>query len=339
VSISEIAIVYDTLEVLKAVYGFLGYDVTVALIGLLLILGFIQVNALLLIWLERKVAGHIQLRPGPMEVGPHGLLQTIADGIKLMGKELITPQLADKPLYWLAPILILVPALVCFVVIPFSPLLQVRDINVGILLIFSISSLTVLSILMGGWASNNKYSLIGAARSVAQIIAYEIPLLLSTMSVIIMCNSFKMSEIIAAQSSVWYILYQPIAAVIFLVGATAETNRAPFDLVEAESELVSGFHTEYTGMRFALFFLAEYSNMFITAAMATTLFFGGWQGPVLPGLIWFMTKCYALIFGVMWVRWTFPRLRFDQLMNFAWKILIPVALLNLMITAIVVKLV
>ena len=338
-SISEIAIVYDTLQVLKAVYGFLGYDVTVALIGLLLILGFIQVNALFLIWLERKVAGHIQLRPGPMEVGPHGLLQTLADGIKLMGKELITPQLADKPLYWLAPILILVPALVCFVVIPFSPLLQVRDINVGILLIFSISSLTGLSILMGGWASNNKYSLIGAARSVAQIIAYEIPLLLSTMSVIIMCNSFKMSEIIAAQSSVWYILYQPIAAVIFLVGATAETNRAPFDLVEAESELVSGFHTEYTGMRFALFFLAEYSNMFITAAMATTLFFGGWQGPVLPGLIWFMIKCYALIFGVIWVRWTFPRLRFDQLMNFAWKILIPVALLNLMITAIVVKLV
>jgi NADH-quinone oxidoreductase subunit H len=339
VSISEIAIVYDTLQVLKAVYGFLGYDVTVALIGLLLILGFIQVNALFLIWLERKVAGHIQLRPGPMEVGPHGLLQTLADGIKLMGKELITPQLADKPLYWLAPILILVPALVCFVVIPFSPLLQVRDINVGILLIFSISSLTGLSILMGGWASNNKYSLIGAARSVAQIIAYEIPLLLSTMSVIIMCNSFKMSEIIAAQSSVWYILYQPIAAIIFLVGATAETNRAPFDLVEAESELVSGFHTEYTGMRFALFFLAEYSNMFITAAMATTLFFGGWQGPVLPGLIWFMIKCYALIFGVIWVRWTFPRLRFDQLMNFAWKILIPVALLNLMITAIVVKLV
>ncbi len=338
-SISEIAIVYDTLQVLKAVYGFLGYDVTVALIGLLLIVGFIQVNALFLIWLERKVAGHIQLRPGPMEVGPHGLLQTLADGIKLMGKELITPQLADKPLYWLAPIIILIPALVCFVVIPFSPLLQVRDINVGILLIFSISSLTGLSILMGGWASNNKYSLIGAARSVAQIIAYEIPLLLSTMSVIIMCNSFKMSEIIAAQSSVWYILYQPIAAVIFLVGATAETNRAPFDLVEAESELVSGFHTEYTGMRFALFFLAEYSNMFITAAMATTLFFGGWQGPVFPGLIWFMIKCYALIFGVIWVRWTFPRLRFDQLMNFAWKILIPVALLNLMITAIVVKLV
>ena len=338
-SISEIAIVYDTLQVLKAVYGFLGYDVTVALIGLLLILGFVQINALFLIWLERKVAGHIQLRPGPMEVGPHGLLQTLADGIKLMGKELITPQLADKPLYWLAPILIFVPALVCFVVIPFSPMLQVRDINVGILLIFSVSSLTGLSILMGGWASNNKYSLIGAARSVAQIIAYEIPLLLSTMSVIIMCNSFKMSEIIAAQSSVWYILYQPIAAVIFLVGATAETNRAPFDLVEAESELVSGFHTEYTGMRFALFFLAEYSNMFITAAMATTLFFGGWQGPVLPGLIWFMIKCYALIFGVIWVRWTFPRLRFDQLMNFAWKILIPVALLNLMITAIVVKLV
>jgi NADH-quinone oxidoreductase subunit H len=325
------------LPLIGPLYQFLGPDVFVAVVGLLLILGFVQVNALALIWVERKVAGHIQLRPGPMEVGPHGLLQTLADGIKLMGKELITPQMADKPLYWLAPIIIFIPALVCFVIIPFSPLLQVRDLNVGILLIFSVSSLSVLSILMGGWASNNKYSLIGAARSVAQIIAYEIPLLLSTMSVIIMCNSFKMSEIIAAQKPVWYIVFQPIAAIIFLIGATAETNRAPFDLPEAESELVAGFHTEYTGMRFALFFLAEYSNMFITAAMAVTLFFGGWQGPLLPPLVWFMIKCYTLIFGVIWVRWTFPRLRFDQLMNFAWKILIPAALLNLLITAVVLK--
>ncbi|MBI5585916.1 MAG: NADH-quinone oxidoreductase subunit NuoH [Deltaproteobacteria bacterium] len=317
----------------------MGHDVFVAVTGLLLLLGFIQVNALFLIWLERKVAGHIQLRPGPMEVGPHGLLQTLVDGIKLMGKELITPTAVDKPMYWLAPIIVLIPAVVCFVVIPFAPVLQVRDIDVGILLIFSFSSLTVLAILMGGWASNNKYSLIGAARSVAQIIAYEIPLLLSTMSVIIMTNSFRMSDIIAAQDKVWFILFQPIAAIIFLIGATAETNRAPFDLPEAESELVAGFHTEYTGMRFALFFLAEYSNMFITAAMAVVLFFGGWQGPVLPGLIWFMLKCYALIFGVIWVRWTYPRLRFDQLMNFAWKILIPIALLNLMLTAIIIKLI
>ena len=189
------------LPLVGPLYQFLGPDVFVAVVGLLLILGFVQINALALIWVERKVAGHIQLRPGPMEVGPHGLLQTLADGIKLMGKEMITPQLADKPLYWLAPIIIFIPALVGFVIIPFSPLLQVRDLNVGILLIFSFSSLSVLSILMGGWASNNKYALIGAARSVAQIIAYEIPLLLSTMSVVIMCNSFKMSEIIAAQKS------------------------------------------------------------------------------------------------------------------------------------------
>jgi NADH-quinone oxidoreductase subunit H len=338
VNITEIAIVYDTIQFAKAIYQFLGHDVTVALVGLLVILGFVQVNALFLIWLERKVAGHIQLRPGPMETGPHGLLQTLADGIKLMAKELITPQAADKPMYWLAPIIILIPAVACFVIIPFSESLQVRDIDVGILLIFSLSSLTVLAILMGGWASNNKYSLIGAARSVAQIIAYEIPLILSTMSVVIMVNSFKMSAIIAAQDKIWYIFFQPIAAIIFLIGATAETNRAPFDLPEAESELVAGFHTEYTGMRFALFFLAEYSNMFITAAMATVLFFGGWKGPILPGLIWFMIKCYTLIFVVMWVRWTYPRLRFDQLMNFAWKFLIPISLLNLMITAVLVKL-
>jgi NADH-quinone oxidoreductase subunit H len=338
VNITEIAIIYDTLQIGQAVYRFLGHDVTVALVGLLLILGFIQINALFLIWLERKVAGHIQLRPGPMETGPHGLLQTLADGIKLMAKELITPLAADKPMYWLAPIIVLIPAVACFVIIPFSEVLQVRDIDVGLLLIFSLSSLTVLAILMGGWASNNKYSLIGAARSVAQIIAYEIPLILSTMSVVIMVNSFKMSALIAAQDKVWFIVYQPVAAIIFLIGATAETNRAPFDLPEAESELVAGFHTEYTGMRFALFFLAEYSNMFITAAMATVLFFGGWQGPILPGLIWFMIKCYTLIFVVMWVRWTDPRLRFDQLMNFAWKFLIPIAMLNLMVTAVLVKL-
>ena len=228
-----------------------------------------------------------------MEVGPHGVLQNLADAVKMLGKEMITPKLADKFLYWLAPIAIFIPAFVGFVVIPFSPLMQVKDLNVGILLIFSFSSLTVLSVLMAGWASNNKYSLIGAVRSVAQNVAYEIPLLLSTMSVIIMTNSFKMSEIVAAQSPVWYILFQPIAALIFIISTTAETNRAPFDLVEAESELVSGFHTEYTGMRFGMYFLAEYTNMFIAASMATVLFLGGWHGPLLPGVIWFLIKVFS----------------------------------------------
>ena len=325
------------LPFIKEIYGFLGHDLVAAVIGILIILVFVPLNSAFLVWMERKVAGHIQLRPGPMEVGPHGILQTLIDAVKLMSKEMITPKLADKLIFWLAPIIILIPAIVCFVVIPFSSLLQVREMNVGILLIFAFSTISVLSILMGGWASNNKYSLIGAIRSVAQNVAYEIPLLLSTMSIIIMTNSFKMSEITAAQSSVWYIIYQPVAAIIFIIATTAETNRAPFDLVEAESELVSGFHTEYTGMRFALFFLAEYTNMFIAASMATVLFFGGWHGPFFPGLIWFMIKVYFLIFVIMWVRWTFPRLRFDQLMNFAWKVLVPVALLNLMITAVVLK--
>jgi NADH-quinone oxidoreductase subunit H len=325
------------LPIIKEIYGFLGRDLTAALIGILIILAFVPLNSAFLVWLERKVAGHIQLRPGPMEVGPHGILQTLIDAVKLMGKEMITPKLADKFLFWLAPIIIIIPAIVCFVVIPFSPMMQVREMNVGILLIFSFSSLTVLSILMGGWASNNKYALIGAVRAVAQNVAYEIPLLLSTMSIIIMTNSFKMSEITAAQSGVWFIFYQPVAAIIFFISTTAETNRAPFDLVEAESELVSGFHTEYTGMRFALFFLAEYTNMFIAASMGAVLFFGGWHGPFFPGLIWFMVKVYILIFVIIWVRWTFPRLRFDQLMNFAWKFMIPAALLNLMVTAVLLK--
>lgn len=325
------------LPFIKEIYGFLGQDLVAAVIGILIILVFVPLNSAFLVWLERKVAGHIQLRPGPMEVGPHGILQTLIDAVKLMSKEMITPKLADKFLFWLAPVIIIIPAIVCFVVIPFSPLMQVREMNVGILLIFSFSSLTVLSILMAGWASNNKYALIGAVRAVAQNVAYEIPLLLSTMSIIIMTNSFKMSEITAAQSPVWFIVYQPVAAIIFFISTTAETNRAPFDLVEAESELVSGFHTEYTGMRFALFFLAEYTNMFIAASMGAVLFFGGWHGPFFSGLIWFVVKVYILIFVIIWVRWTFPRLRFDQLMNFAWKVMIPVALLNLMITAIVLK--
>ena len=327
------------LPYIKDVYGFLGSDVMSGLVGLLIIAALVPLNVAFLVLVERKVAGHIQLRPGPMEVGPHGILQTLIDAVKLLGKEMVTPSSTDKLLYWLSPIIVVAPAFVGFIPLPFSPLVQIKDVNVGFLLIFSFSSIGVISILMGGWASNNKYSLIGAVRSVAQNVAYEIPLLLATMPIILMTNTFKLGEIAQAQaqSGLWFIFYQPIAAIIFFIATTAETNRAPFDLVEGESELVSGFHTEYTGMRFSLFFLAEYTNMVIAAALFTTFFLGGWHGPVLPGAVWFFAKTYFLLFVVMWIRWTYPRIRFDQLMNFAWKILIPIALVNLFITAIVLK--
>ncbi|MBI4776739.1 MAG: NADH-quinone oxidoreductase subunit NuoH [Deltaproteobacteria bacterium] len=323
----------------QAVVSFLGIDLLVGIVGLLLTLLLVGVNPLFLVWLERKVSAHIQLRIGPKEVGPFGLLQTVADTVKLISKELITPRPASRVLFVLSPILVFAPTLAAFVVLPFGQHLQVRDLNVGVILIFSFASLNVLAILVGGWASNNKYALLGAIRSVAQNVAYEIPLLLSAMSVAIMVGSLRMQAIVDAQQTVWFVFYQPVAAIIYLIGATAETNRAPFDIPEAESELVAGFHTEYSGMRFALFFLAEYTNMFIVASVATTFFFGGWRGPFWDGPWWFILKVYVLIFGVMWVRWTFPRLRFDQLMNFAWKVLIPLAMANLLVTGLVMKLI
>ncbi len=317
--------------------AFFGPVALTLMVGLLLALGWVQVNALFLVWLERKVAGHIQLRIGPKEVGPFGLLQTVVDGVKLLAKELITPSAVSWPLFVLSPVLVFAPVLVAFVVIPFGEEFQIRDLNVGVMLVFAFCGLGVLAILMGGWASNNKYALLGAIRSVAQNVAYEIPLLLSAMAVVLMAGSLSFQKIVEAQAGVWFVFYQPVAALLYLVGATAETNRAPFDIPEAESELVAGFHTEYSGMRFALFFLAEYSNMFIVASVATALFFGGWRGPFLPGPWWFLLKVYLLIFGVIWVRWTFPRLRFDQLMNFSWKYLIPIGVANLVVTAVVLK--
>ncbi len=308
------------------------------IIGLIGVMALVAVNALFLIWMERKVSAHMQLRLGPMEVGPHGAVQTVADALKLMGKELITPEEADRPVFRLAPIVIFLPVLLSFLVIPFSRTLIIKDLNVGIVLILAFSTLAVLAILMAGWSSNNKYAVFGAIRSVAQNIAYEIPLLITVMSVILMVGSFRLSDIVAAQGSYWFVLVQPLAFILFITCATAETNRAPFDLPEAESELVAGFHTEYTGMRFALFFLAEYTNMFITSAVGAVLFLGGWQGPILPGVVWLLLKVYALIFLMMWFRWTFPRVRFDQLITLAWKVLIPLAFANLLITALVLKL-
>jgi NADH-quinone oxidoreductase subunit H len=322
---------------MEAMAQTLGSEGLRMILGLIGVIALVAVNALFLIWMERKVSAHMQLRPGPMEVGFHGAIQTVADALKLMGKELITPEEVDKPVYYLAPIVIFLPVLLSFLVIPFSQTWIIRDMNVGLLLILGFSTMAVLAILMGGWASNNKYAVFGALRSVAQNIAYEIPLLVTVMSVILMVGSFKLTDIVAAQSGFWFILVQPLAFILYIICATAETNRTPFDLPEAESELVAGFHTEYSGMRFALFFLAEYTNMFIVSAVAAVLFLGGWRGPLLPGVVWFLIKVYALIFLIMWFRWTFPRVRFDQLVTFAWKILIPLSFVNLLLTALALK--
>jgi NADH-quinone oxidoreductase subunit H len=323
---------------MNEIINIVGPEVVRTVIGLIGVLVVVVVNVLILTWVERKVSGHMQRRIGPKEVGPFGLIQAIADGIKLLGKDIITPQHVERPLYFLAPVIIFIPVLVTFVVIPFDSFLQVKDINVGILVVFAFSSLSVLSLLLAGWGSNNKYSIIGAMRSVAQNIAYEIPLLLALLPVILMCNSFSLRDVVEAQKGAWYVLYHPIPFLIYFIAGVAETNRTPFDLAEAESELVAGFHTEYSGMRFALFFLAEYSNIFIISAIAVTFFLGGYQGPILPGFIWFFAKTYFLTFVIVWFRWTFPRVRFDQLLNFSWKILIPVSFFWLLLTGGMLKL-
>jgi NADH-quinone oxidoreductase subunit H len=310
----------------------IGRETVRIILGLIGVVALVVINTMMLTWAERKVSGRMQVRIGPKEVGPFGLLQAVADTFKLMGKEILTPASVGKPLYFLAPMLVFVPVLVSFIVIPFDSYLQVKDINVGIMVILAFSSLSVLSILLAGWGSNNKYSLIGAVRSVAQNIAYEIPLLLSLLVIVFMANSLSLRDIVEAQKSIWYVVYQPLAFLIFFTASVAETNRTPFDLPEAESELVGGFHTEYSGMMFAFFFIAEYTNIFIVSAIATTFFLGGYGGPVLPGIIWFFIKTYLLVFVILWFRWTFPRVRFDQLLNFSWKLLIPVSFLNLLFT-------
>ncbi len=323
---------------MEQIINIIGAEAFTMIAGLIGVLAFVVVNALALTWAERKVAGHMQRRIGPKEVGPYGLIQPIADAVKLLGKEILTPRSVDKPLYYLAPILIFVPVLVSFIVIPFDARLVVKDINVGILVILAFSSLTVLSILMAGWGSNNKYALMGAIRRIAQNVAYEIPLLLALLPVVMMANSFSLKAIVEAQQGLWFVVYQPVAFVIYFIASVAETNRTPFDLPEAESELVAGYHTEYSGMRFALFFLAEYTNMFIVSAIAATFFLGGYQGPFLPGIVWFLLKAYALVFVIMWLKWTYPRVRFDQLLNISWKALIPLAFLNLLVTGGLLKL-
>ena len=305
------------------------------------VMAFVGANGLVLVYMERKLAGHFQRRPGPYEVGWHGILQPFVDAGKLIGKQLITPDGADPLLYWLAPVVAFVWVLALFIPIPFSPWLTAFPMELGLVLILAFAGTGLLALCMAGWGSNNKWSLLGAARAVAQSVAYEIPLLLAILAVAFMCGTLNLSTIVEQQGRwpwQWNILTQPLAFAVYFICAVAETNRAPFDLPEAESELTAGFHTEYSGMAFGLFFLAEYANMIVVCAMATALFLGGWQGPFFSGVWWFLSKMYLLLIAMIWFRWTYPRVRFDQLLNINWKWLLPLSLVNLMGTALLTKL-
>jgi len=305
-----------------------------------LVMGLVLLAVAYLTWLERKVIGDIQVRYGPSRVGRFGLLQPIADGIKLMFKEDIVPANADRLIFLLAPAISIIPALIVFAVIPFGPSFVITDVNVGLLYVFAVTSLGVYGIVLAGWGSNSKYALLGGLRSSAQMVSYELSLGLSVIGVVMMAGSLSLVDIVEAQKGSWYgilprwnVIPQFLGFVIFLVSSTAELNRAPFDLPEAETELVAGFHTEYSSMKFAMFFMAEYANMIAASAMATTLFLGGWRGPLLPPVIWFLLKVFCFLFLFMWLRATVPRFRYDQLMGFGWKVLLPLALVNVMLTA------
>jgi NADH-quinone oxidoreductase subunit H len=315
----------------------------------------LQISAAVAVYMERKVAGFIQQRYGPYLVGPKGLLQPLADILKLMFKEELRPKAADKVLFYVAPILAGTAAFAAFAVVPFGadttffglldhPIhLAAADVNVGLLVIFAITSMGVYGVVLAGWSSNSKYSLLGGLRSSAQMISYELAYGLSFAAVIMLAGSLSLGAIVDQQSGYWlgfipkwYVFLQPIGFLIFLTAGVAETNRAPFDFPEAEQELVAGYHTEYSSMSFALFFLAEYVNMVTVSAVATDLFLGGWHGPFLPdwlGWIWFLVKVFGLLFFYIWMRWTLPRYRYDQLMAFGWKWLLPLAVVNLLVTA------
>lgn len=292
------------------------------------------VAAMLGVLLERKIGGWIQSRLGPKHVGPQGLLQTVADMVKLLQKEHITPYAADVVIFNSAPLIVAVAGLLDWLVIPFGPGLIVRDLNIGILFFAAVASLTVVGILAGGFASNNKYALLGGLRSASQMVSYELPLAVALIAIAMEAGTLSTVGIVRAQEGVLgaFVFRQFPAFVIFMIAATAEVNRVPFDLPEAESELVAGYFSEYTGMRFALFQLGEYAEMFAMAALATTLFLGGWRGPVLPPIVWFFIKMYAIVFFFMWIRWTYPRFRLDQLLNLSWKLLLPAGLIWILIT-------
>jgi NADH-quinone oxidoreductase subunit H len=297
-------------------------------------------------WVERKLLGRMQLRFGPNRAGPYGLLQPIADLVKLIRKESFYPTGAVELLYFAAPVAAAFTALASFSVIPFAGVWEVAgyditgwvvDVPIGLLLLFALGAIGIYAFLVGGWASDSKFSLLGSMRTAAQLVSYEVSLALSVLGVVIMAQSLSLVDIaVRQQETVWYAGPQFVGLIIFFVAGVAETNRPPFDLPEAETELVAGYHTEYSGMRFGLFSMAEYVNMITLSGLAVTLFFGGWGGPVLPGLVWFIIKLALVIFVFMWLRATLPRLRYDQLMQIGWKVLLPVATLNAVVTAIVV---
>jgi len=312
-------------------------------------LALFAVAGLYLVLLERKVAAWFQFRLGPNRVGPWGIFQTIADALKLVSKEIYSNERVDKFLFNLAPYFVIVASLMAMAVFPFSKQFQGFDINIGVFFLFAISSIGVIGLLVGGWASNNKYSLIGAMRSGLQTISYELSVGLSILTMVLLTGTLQLSEIIEVQRTGGWLIFQGhipavIAFMIFMIAGTAETNRAPFDLVEAESELGAGFHTEYSGMQFAYFFLAEFINMFIIASIAVVLFFGGWLSPFgitegitwFPEVLWFVIKVFMIILLMMWFRWTFPRLRVDQLLTLEWKYLLPINMVNLVFMAIVI---
>ena len=296
---------------------------------------------------ERKFLGYLQVRLGPNRVGTWGLLQPIADGIKSFVKEDIIPLNADKPLYVIAPMISFVAALSMFAVIPFGDSvtlfgreikLVIADVDIGILYIFAMGTLGEYGIVLGGWSSGNKYAILGALRAAAQMISYEVALGLIVIGTIILSGSLRLTEIVEAQRDVWFIVYQPFAFLLYIVAALAEINRTPFDMPESESELACGFNIEYSSMKFALFMIAEYAHLVTVAALTTTLFLGGWLGPVLPGPVWFILKTLLIIFIFIWVRGTYPRMRYDHIMKFGWKFLFPAALANVVITAFIVAL-
>ncbi len=315
----------------------------IALVKVLIVFSAMMLIVAYMTLMERKVLGHMQIRLGPNRTGPFGLFQPIADGIKLFFKEDIIVPHANKVIYIVAPAVIVVTAIVSYAVIPFGGSVKilgrsidmvVADVNVGILYLLAISSLGVYGVVMGGWASNNKYSLLGAIRSSAQMISYELSLGLSLIGVLMITGSLSLTRIVDAQSSVWFVVYQPLGFLIYLISGVAECSRTPFDLTECENELVAGYQTEYSSMKFALYYLAEYAHILVVSSLAVTLFFGGWHGPLLPPPIWFLIKVFIFIFFFIWIRATFPRFRYDQLMKFGWKVLFPLALLNIMLTAV-----
>jgi NADH-quinone oxidoreductase subunit H len=321
------------------------------IVGVLAIALFAALGLVLVI-MERKVAAWIQIRLGPNRVGPKGMFQSAADTVKLIMKEGLTPDGADKFLFNLAPFIVMMVAMLVLAPIGFAKGFHIWDINIGVLYVSAISSVSVIGILMAGWSSNNKYSLLGAMRSGAQMVSYELSVGLSVLSIIVLTGSLNINDIVLSQQNGWWLFKAHIPAiisfVIFIIAITAETNRAPFDLSEAESELTAGFHTEYSGMKFALFFLAEYINIFIVCAIGATLFLGGWMPfhignwaafnhimDYIPSFIWFFGKTFFLIFLIMWFRWTFPRLRVDQLLNLEWKYLLPISMVNLIVMTLV----